>query len=87
MTGVIPFGIWKPIKLIATKNVRVDNYRMESIVSGTNAEISFDVEITGFKPTAQNIKAVISLDDGENQYTCQKDITVNLGDNKFSVST
>ena len=33
LTGVIPFGIWKPVKIIATKNIRIDNYRMESFLN------------------------------------------------------
>ena len=29
LTGLIPFGIWQPVKLVATNRLRLENYRVE----------------------------------------------------------
>lgn len=84
LTGVIPFGIWKPIKLIATKNVRIDNYRIESKVNKNNANVSFELDVTGFKSETQSLTAQFSLSDGDKKHICKKEITVVKGENKFT---
>ncbi len=84
LTGLIPFGIWKPVKLIATKNVRMDNYRIETQVSGNDAAVNFEVDITGFKKATQNLMARISLSDGEKSHTCETAVHIEQGSNQFT---
>lgn len=84
LTGLIPFGIWKPVKLIATKNVRIDNYRIESKINQNDAEVSFELDVTGFEKETQNLKAKFVLNDGENNHQCETEIKVTKGDNKFT---
>ncbi len=79
LTGVIPFGIWKPIKCYATQDVKIDNYRIETKVNGKNADVSFDLDVSGMLYDTQELTAKFTLNDGENDYACTAPIKVNKG--------
>jgi len=51
LTGLIPFGIWKPVKLIITDDVRLKDYRVETVIKEIKegdracADVSFNGNI------------------------------------------
>ncbi|MFI3238134.1 MAG: glycoside hydrolase family 2 [Lachnospiraceae bacterium] len=87
LTGVIPFGIWKPVKLIATNKVRIENYRLETIVDGTNANLSIEANITGLTVAMNDVTLAVTLSDGANEYVCTQEVTVKKGANTFNLDT
>ncbi|MFI3205677.1 MAG: glycoside hydrolase family 2 [Clostridia bacterium] len=87
LTGVIPFGIWKPVKLIATNKVRIENFRVETVVDGANANLSLEANVTGIAKDNTDATLAITLSDGEKEYVCTQDVTVVNGENKFMLDT
>ena len=79
LTGVIPFGIWKPIKCIVTGDAKIDNYRIETKTNGDNADVSFEIEVEGKTYDTQNLTAKFTLSDGKKHYVCETPIKVNKG--------
>lgn len=86
LTGVIPFGIWKPVKVIATDSVRIDNYRLETKVNGDNADVSFELDVTGYEAVSSNLKAQFVLSDGQKSHICETQIKVDKGNNTLTSS-
>jgi len=86
LTGLIPFGIWKPVKLIATDKVRIDHYRMESKLFGNDASVEFELDMTGFEGCTDKLKVAYSLSDGTLTHTLEEEIILKEGDNKFTAA-
>jgi len=69
LTGLIPFGIWKPVKLIITNDARLEEFRVETKVKeifAINTPSKVDINISGNISRGDNntqIKAIISNDD------------------------
>ncbi len=67
LTGLIPFGIWKPIKLLVTGDARIDDYRLETKLVGGRADISVDVGVMGLRSegiTSAKVGVVLKDKDG-----------------------
>ena len=45
LTGLIPFGIWQPVKLVATNRLRLENYRVEYDLHKNAATAVFYIEL------------------------------------------
>lgn len=86
LTGLIPFGIWKPVKLIATEKVRIDNYRMETTLTGDDATIDFDIDLTKFDGCSDNLSVQYTLSDGEKEHVMKDDISLINGATQFKSS-
>ncbi|MFI3238170.1 MAG: glycoside hydrolase family 2 TIM barrel-domain containing protein [Lachnospiraceae bacterium] len=79
LTGLIPFGIWRPVKLVATDKLKLDNYRAEYTVSDDKVVADFDVELTGFNNNMTGLTLKVDLKDGDTTaYSCSKEITVDM---------
>ena len=69
LTGVIPFGIWKPVKLIITNETRLEEFRVETHIkeiSAVNTPCEAEINILGSISRCENnseVKVIISKDD------------------------
>lgn len=71
LSGLIPFGIWKPVKLIATQKIKINNYRIETKLNNDNsADVSFEIDLKSFEKIPLNCTAKFELSDGKNSYKC-----------------
>lgn len=61
-TGMVPFGIWRPIKIVATEHVSIENVRVESVVEGTHADVSVDVNIENVKASFEEVEVRVTLE-------------------------
>lgn len=86
LTGVIPFGIWRPVKLIATSGVRIENYRVESKISCNDADVSIDVEVTGLNTFDKELDVIVEIKDDVNTYSSLQQIKIYQGINKTSLN-
>lgn len=48
LTGVIPFGIWQPVKLIATGEAKIENYRLETKLEGKSANVNITCDVINY---------------------------------------
>ncbi|MEM6886488.1 MAG: sugar-binding domain-containing protein, partial [Verrucomicrobiota bacterium] len=64
MPDVVPFGIWQPIRVLATGQQRVEKTRIESKIDGDSATVSIGVEISN-TGEAKSIQLKASIQ-GEN---------------------
>ncbi len=78
LTGVIPFGIWRPVKLIATNKAKIDNYRIEYNIGENTAQAELEVNVTAYENTEAEL--VIRLSDGEQTLATSKQIKCRLGE-------
>ncbi len=76
LTGLIPFGIWRPVKLIATDKLKIDNYRAEYKVLEGKAVANYDVDITGYENHLNDLTLKVALKDGDRVISCEKTIDV-----------
>ncbi len=59
-SGLVPFGIWQPVRLEATDDIRIDNVRTDiSVPSEQHAVLSLVVECVNH--TSQPVSAVLKL--------------------------
>ena len=87
LTGVIPFGIWQPIKLIATDSIFIDGYRVESKVYGDKkADLEFEVEVTSIGVVEENITINIEVCREDKKYTVAKEITLATENSKHTLN-
>ena len=65
MPGLVPFGIWRPIRVKASGNARIESARIESDIAGHSATVNVEVELNNLvtDSTAVDLKARLS---GEN---------------------
>lgn len=59
MPGLVPFGIWRPIKVKASGHTRIDSARIESVLEGEDATVNVEVELNnlGKDPAELRLKA------------------------------
>ncbi|MRY42700.1 MULTISPECIES: glycoside hydrolase family 2 protein [Bacteria] len=79
LTGVIPFGIWKPVKLIATDTVRIENFKVESSISENSADLLIDTEIFGLEYCNKELKVLVEVNDDVNTYSSVENIDLSHG--------
>jgi beta-mannosidase len=60
-TGIIPIGIWRPVKLLATEKTRIDAFRVESELNGSNAVVHTEVDMHNSSDDTLLVKVQISL--------------------------
>lgn len=83
LTGLIPFGIWKPVKLIATSKLRIDNYRVESYIQqDDSAEVQVEIEIQGLENEQLNTQVEVMLKDQDKKYIQELQTIIEPGHNK-----
>ncbi|SHH84492.1 glycoside hydrolase family 2 protein [Clostridium grantii] len=86
-TGLVPFGIWRPIKLVATENVKIENTRIESYVNNKNARVSIDVLVDNLVAKSENMTVELTIE-GKNcdtkTITKSIDTLISSGENKIS---
>lgn len=86
LTGISSIGIWKPIKVIATDKLRMDNYRLESKVVGSDAHVEIDVDIVNLVNKKHDVQVSVELCDIEgNRYTAESQAVINDAQNKVSL--
>ncbi|MGG4032495.1 sugar-binding domain-containing protein [Paenibacillus cisolokensis] len=58
-TGLIPFGIWRPVRLIATDDVKIEQFRTEYKIGEKDAVVQLQVEVNNMtdKPQTVGIRA------------------------------
>lgn len=87
LPGISQVGIWKPIKLVATEKVRIENYRVESKVKDNYVDATVEVEIEGLSDTTIDSNVVVELEDADgNVFSEEKSLTVNKGSNTVEVA-
>ncbi|MFI3207346.1 MAG: glycoside hydrolase family 2 TIM barrel-domain containing protein [Clostridia bacterium] len=87
LTGVIPFGIWRPVKLVGTDKLKIDEYRVEYTVSKDKAVADFSIDLTGYQNNLKDLSLKISYKDGETEaFTAEKKIDVNMASSSESIS-
>jgi beta-mannosidase len=87
LTGLVPFGIWRPVKLIAVQGVKIDNYRLETkIGKDTLATVSLEGELTGLQPEkTQTVSIQAVLEKDKKTYAGHQTIQLEKGINLFSL--
>ncbi|MGG1554024.1 glycoside hydrolase family 2 protein [Paenibacillus ferrarius] len=60
-TGLVPFGIWRPVRLIATESVRIINYRTDSVINDKGATVQVQLELDNMAAEAQTIQVQVAL--------------------------
>ncbi|ONI44269.1 glycoside hydrolase family 2 [Candidatus Epulonipiscioides gigas] len=79
LTGLIPFGIWRPVKIIGTEKVKIDNYRIEYELDGKRVNTSLKVNINAFH-SIKNAEVVVKyLDNNEIIKEVKEPIKFNRG--------
>lgn len=78
LTGLVPFGIWRPVKLVGTDKVKIENYRVEYDVTDQKVTADFDVELTGYENDLSEVTLAVRLFDGEEVIEVAKQITVDM---------
>ena len=65
MPGLVPFGIWRPVKVRATGDARIENLRIESELQGDDATVSIEAAVSNLttQPITVDLKAKLQ---GEN---------------------
>lgn len=79
LTGLIPFGIWQPVKIIGTEKVKIDNYRVEYELDGKKVNVDLQVNADTFESVKNAYLVVRYLDEGEEIIKVEKQIDFNRG--------
>ncbi len=88
LTGLVPFGIWRPVKLVGTDKVKIDAYRSEYKVEddGSKAYASFDVDLTGYKNNMKDLVLTVALKDGDTVISSSKEIDLDMCASKETIA-
>ncbi len=88
LTGLVPFGIWRPVKLVGTDKVKIDRYRSEYKVTEdlSKAYATFDIDLTGYKNQCDNLSLSVALKDGDNVVSCEKEFNINMDSQKETLA-
>lgn len=78
LTGIVPFGIWRPVKLIATDKLKIDNYRAEYQVLEDKVMTTLDVDIKGFENNLKDLTLKVDYKDGDTVFSYEKQIDVSM---------
>ncbi|MEM1085501.1 MAG: sugar-binding domain-containing protein [Verrucomicrobiota bacterium] len=65
MPGLVPFGIWRPVKVKASGDARIESARVESKLDGSDATVEVEVEIENLGDSAMELGVSARLS-GEN---------------------
>ncbi|QCT03852.1 glycoside hydrolase [Paenibacillus algicola] len=60
-TGLVPFGIWRPVRLIATDHVRIVNYRSESELKEGGAAVHLQIELDNMTAESQTVQIEVAM--------------------------
>jgi beta-mannosidase len=89
MPGLVPFGIWQPVKVRATGTARIDEVRIESTLEGDDATVDAELEIihSGSGPEPVRVSATLTGDNCEVE-TVETDLEYRLkpGSNSVQLS-
>lgn len=89
-SGLVPFGIWRPVRIEATENVRIDSIRTDVKVQNEHAAtVDLTVDVISHSNKAQKVQLVGTLK-GKNCNTQAIDINLELeaqpGENQISTT-
>ena len=82
LTGIVPMGIWKPVEIIATDKVIIENYNAETILHGKDAEVELEINVTNLEDMPINARVKAIIKDGENIYESYIDTKLKNGINR-----
>ncbi|MDN8588161.1 glycoside hydrolase family 2 TIM barrel-domain containing protein [Paenibacillus sp. 11B] len=60
-TGLVPFGIWRPVRLVATDAVRILNHRTESDLKDSGATVHVQIDLHNMTPETQTVQLQIAM--------------------------
>ena len=63
LTGLIPFGIWQPVKLIGTDKVKINHYRADYTLQGENVHTTFSADLTAYASHLEGLSLSVSYKD------------------------
>ncbi|WP_049721000.1 glycoside hydrolase family 2 protein [Gilvimarinus polysaccharolyticus] len=56
-SGLVPFGIWRPVRIEATEQVRIDSVRTDvTVASDTQAEVALTVDLVNHTDVPQEVE-------------------------------
>lgn len=90
-TGLAPFGIWRPVKLIATEEVSIQSYRTEYDIRDREAVVKVELEVENRSERARTVQVDVELK-GHNfesrpyRHTCEVVIEPGLQQAETSVT-
>lgn len=83
-SGLVPFGIWRPVRVEATEQVRIDSVRTDVTVQNStifdgcgNADIELTLDVVNHSDSSQKVNIVGNLQ-GKNCETQTTEFTLNL---------
>ncbi len=86
LTGLVPFGIWRPVKLVGTDKLKIDNYRGEYEILEDKVLANYDVDITGYMGGLKDLVLKVKLHDGEKTIVNEKKITIDAKTQQVSMA-
>ncbi|MDQ8201417.1 sugar-binding domain-containing protein [Pelagicoccus sp. SDUM812003] len=89
MPGLVPFGIWRPVKVRATGITRIRNFRIESDLlsqQGANVRVEIEIENLGCQPIEVDLVTQIRGENFESRaYPWEGVVTLRPGRNKVCI--
>ena len=79
LTGLIPFGIWQPVKLVATNRLRLENYRVEYDLHKNAATAVFYIELSNLSDSVLEAELNVSMTGQDQQITHSEPLSVSPG--------
>ena len=79
LTGLIPFGIWQPVKLVATNRLRLENYRVEYDLHKNAATAVFYIELSNLSDSVLEAELNVSMTGRDQQITHSEPLSVSPG--------
>ncbi|MFI3174602.1 MAG: glycoside hydrolase family 2 TIM barrel-domain containing protein [Bacillota bacterium] len=74
LSGIIPFGIWRDVNLVATSSCIINEYRVEYELEGENAKASLEIESEFFNTDLKDVQLVVTYKDGDDVRKFTKDL-------------
>lgn len=66
LTGLVPFGIWRPVKVIGTEKAKIDGYRVEYELDGSKVNVNLQVNSDAFE-TVREAHLMVKYFDGDTE--------------------
>ncbi len=85
LTGLVPFGIWRPVKLVATSGLKIENYRVEYEILEENAHGHLEIDTTVFDTSLEDVSLTVTYEDGTNTFTFEKNIQCLMDKTSISI--
>lgn len=60
-TGIVPFGIWRSVRLVATESVRLGQFRTEYAIKKSDATVQVQAEVRNLTNEAQTVQLQVEL--------------------------